>query len=77
MDIQLVDVVVHIDQTLEEEHRMRIEGQLRGINGVVSVHNSDDRPHLLIVQYNPDKTGSATILETVTGQGVSAELVGL
>jgi hypothetical protein len=77
MDIQLADVVVHIDQTLEQEQRFKIEDVIRGIAGVVSVHNPDDRPHLSIVQYNPDLTDSATILATVTNQGVQAELIGL
>lgn len=77
MDIQLADVVVHIDQTLERERRMEIEEQLRAIDGVVSVRNPDDRPHLALVEYNPDKTSSAAILNTVTIQGVRAELVGL
>jgi len=77
MDIQLADVVVHIDQTLEHDRRSKIEEELRAIDGVVSVHNPDDRPHLAIVEYNPNKTNSATILNTVTVQGVRAELVGL
>mgnify|MGYP003572238530 FL=1 len=77
MDIQLADVVVHIDQTLERERRSEIEEQLRAIDGVVSVHNPDDRPHLAIIEYNPDRTSSADILNTVTVQGVNAELVGL
>ena len=77
MDIQLADVVVHIDQTLERERRMEIEEQLRAIDGVVSVRNPDDRPHLALVEYNPDKTSSAAILNTVRIQGVRAELVGL
>jgi hypothetical protein len=77
MDIQLADVVVHIDQTLERERRAEIEEQLRAIDGVVSVRNPDDRPHLAIVEYNPDKTSSEVILSRVLTQGVHAELVGL
>ena len=77
MDIQLADVVVHIDQTLEREQRSQIEDKLREIDGVVSVHNPDNRPHLAVIEYNPDKTNSSTILSTVTSQGVHAELIGL
>jgi cell division protein FtsX len=77
MDIQLADVVVHIDQTLERERRAEIEEQLRAIDGVVSVRNPDDRPHLAIVEYNPEKTSSEMILSMVLTQGVHAELVGL
>jgi len=77
MNIQLADVVVHIDQTLEKDQRSKIEDELRAIDGVVSVHNPDNRPHLSVIEYNPDKTNSATILSTVTNQGVHAELIGL
>jgi hypothetical protein len=77
MNIQLADVVVHIDQSLEREQRAKIEDELRAINGVVSVHNPDDRPHLSVIEYNPDLTNSAAILTTVTSQGVRAELIGL
>lgn len=77
MDIQLADVTVHIDQTLEREDRARIEDGLRAIDGVVSVHNPDERPHLAVIEYNPDKTNSQAILSSVMAQGVHAELIGL
>mgnify|MGYP003572755458 CR=1 FL=1 len=77
MNIQLADVTLHIDQTLERQRRTQIEDALRAIEGVVSVHNPDERPHLSVVGYNPDKTSSTVILSTVTGQGVDAELIGL
>ena len=77
MNIQLADVTVHIDQTLDRERRTLIENELRAIDGVVSVHNPDDRPHLAVIGYNPDRTSSAVILNTVNVQGVHAELIGL
>ena len=77
MNVHLVDVTVHIDETLGSEERTRIDGSLRAIDGVVSVHNPDDKPHLAIVGYNPEKTDSATLLNAITAQGVRAELIGL
>jgi hypothetical protein len=77
MNIQLADVTVHIDQTLEGEQRARIDDALRAVDGVVSIHNPDQRPHLAVVGYNPQKTSSEVILKTVTSQGVHAELIGL
>jgi hypothetical protein len=77
MNVQLADIVVHIVEDLSPEQRIGIEDGLRAIEGVVSVHNPDDRPHLSVVQYVPTKTSSAEILQAVTGQGVHAELVGL
>lgn len=77
MSVQLTDVLVHIDQNLTPGQRALIEATIRSIDGVVSVHNPDDRPHLSLVEYVPDKTSSQAILSAVTGQGVHAELIGL
>jgi len=77
MDIQLADVMVHIDENLDKEHRNEIEGILRGIEGVVSVANQDKTPHLSLIEYNPKKTSSQQLINCVIGQGVHAELIGL
>ena len=77
MDIPLVDVTLHIDESLDDDHRAQMEDVLRDLEGVVSVHNPYARPHLVVVQYNPDRLKSADILAAVTGQGVHAELIGL
>ena len=77
MDIQLSDVTVHVDEDLDAARRGEVEQALQGLDGVDSVSNPDQTPHLLIVQFNPDKVGTASILSAVTSQGVHAELVGL
>jgi hypothetical protein len=77
MDIQLADVILHIDKNLSSEQRGTIEESLRALDGVVSIHNPDKTPHLTLVEYDPDVTTSSKILERVTNQGAHAELVGL
>ena len=77
MDIQLADVTIHIDENLGVAERADIEQKLRAVDGVVSVHNSDDRPHLAIVEYDPAKAKSSALLEVVKNSGVHAELIGL
>jgi hypothetical protein len=77
MDISLADVLIHIDETLATEQRAEIEEHLRGLEGVVSVHNPADKPHLVLVEYRPDKTSSQDLLLNVRAMGVHAELVGL
>ena len=77
MDINLVDITLHIDEDLSPEQRGTVEESLRAIDGVISVHNADKTPHLTIVQYNPDKTDSQAILKRVTDQGAHAELIGM
>ena len=54
-----------------------VEEQLRAIDGVVSVHNPDDRPHLTVVEYNPGKLKSRQLLETVRANGFSAQMIGI
>lgn len=77
MNIQLADVILHIDKNLSSEQRGTIEESLRALDGVVSIHNPDKTPHLTLVEYDPDIITSRKILERVTNQGAHAELVGL
>ncbi len=76
-DIQLVDVTVHFDADLSAVARGDIENAVRALDGVVSVHMPEDKPHLAVVEYNPERMNSATILKTVTEQGGHAEMIGL
>lgn len=77
MDIKLVDIILHIDENLNTEQKETIEESLRALDGVVSVSISEKASHLTIVEYNPDKMDSQTILKRVTDQGAHAELIGL
>ena len=77
MDIQLADVTLHIDENLSKERRADVETSLRAIEGVISVHNADKTPHLTVVEYNPEKTNSHSILDCVKRKGVHAELIGI
>lgn len=76
-DIQLTDVTIHVDEALDHDCREDMETSLRSIDGVVSVHNSDQHPHLVMVEYDPASTDSGSVLSGVTGQGYHAELIGL
>ena len=77
MDIKMVDVLVHVDENVDKPTRTAMEDSLRGLDGVLSVGQHDDKPHLMIVEYNPDRISSATILSRVKEEGVHAEIVGL
>jgi hypothetical protein len=77
MDIPLSDVLIHIDENLSSARRADIEELLRSVDGVVSVHNPKDKPHLTLVEYRPDKVDSQGLLQTARTEGVHAQLVGL
>ena len=57
--------------------RAEIEHKLRAIDGVVSVSNHDARPHLSIIEYDPNKVASSALLDTVRRENVHAEMIGL
>jgi hypothetical protein len=77
MNISLSDVLIHIDEALELDRRREIEAHLRAIDGVVSVKNPENRPHLALVEYMREKINAQRLLQAVRGEGVHAELIGL
>lgn len=76
-DIQLSDVTIHIDKNTDADTRQKVENDLRTIQGVVSVHMPADKPHLIVVEYNPGETSSNNILTMVEEKAGHAELIGL
>jgi hypothetical protein len=76
-DIKLADVTVHIDRDTDADMRAKVEAALRGLDDVVSVHMPDDKPHLVVVEYNPDKVNSGVVLAAVKEIVGHAELIGL
>lgn len=71
-----VDLVVHVDNMLGNQRRMDIESALESSQGVRWAHFTDGRPHLMVVEYDPDTTSSYEILQQVNRQSVHAELIG-
>lgn len=76
-DIQLSDVTIHIDRDASADDRSKVENALRGLEDIVSVHMPDDKPHLVVVEYNPEKTNSGVVLAAVREIVGHAELIGL
>jgi hypothetical protein len=76
-DINLADVTVHIDENVDHDVREQIQDRVRALVGVVAAVSHDERPHLMVVEYNPQAVDSQGILACVKAQGVHAELIGL
>jgi len=69
-------VVVHIDESLNSDNRGELLQKIEAIDGVLSADVQDQRPHLMIVDYNPQQTKSMEVLSGVQNSGVHAQLVG-
>lgn len=76
-NIFLADVTVHIDETISDETRAKVDKDLCSLDGVISVHSSEKTPHLVVVTYDLNHSKSKEILGAVLGEHLHAELVGL
>jgi hypothetical protein len=76
-NILLTDVTVHVDESVDKETRAKLENDLRSKDGVVSVHSSEQTPHLIVVTYDPGHATGKDILRVVLGDHLHAELIGL
>ncbi len=75
--MEMTDVVIHIDETIDHQRRTRIADIVRAHKGVMAAAHHDDKPHLIIIEYDPAMVTSRELLQVVLDQGVSAELIGL
>ena len=75
--MDMADVVIHIDENVDHDRRTAIADAVRAHAGVMGVAHHDEKPHLMIVEYNPDEVHAKDLLDVTLAQGVHAQLVGL
>ncbi len=77
MDKSIADVMIHFNASLPAETLAALEEEVRHEQGVISACMSHDDPHLMLVAYLPESGSSRQILQRVTRQGLTAQLIGL
>lgn len=77
MNIDLADVTLHVDETLDADGLANLENAFRQREGVVSVHVEQKHPHLFVLEYNPKLVNSKDLMKIPEFQGLHAELIGL
>jgi hypothetical protein len=65
----IVDVTVHIDETIDHDRATKIADIVRAHKGVAAVSYHDDKPHLMIIKYNPDTVDLAEAASTRSRPG--------
>ncbi len=70
-----VDMIVHIDDRLDKYHRSHIEDVVEREAGVLKARFNNQRHHLMIVAYDPDRISSAMILSNIKHQNVTVQRV--
>jgi len=76
MDARLAEVTVHIDENTSHDERETLRDALLAIDGVMAAAYHDERPHLMLIEYNPDTVNSIEFVNTAKRHGLHAELIG-
>lgn len=77
MDQKLVDIILHLDETIDHHNREQLQDSLRALDGVMTADSHDEKPHLIVIGYDPDVVASSQILSHVQHSGIHAEMIGL
>jgi hypothetical protein len=72
----LTDIVIHINENLDNQHRIDLSKEVLSISGVSSASVQEKRPHLMIIAYNAAETKAYEVLNNVRKTGMHAQLVG-
>jgi hypothetical protein len=74
--MRTTDMVMHVDEILAEESRRNLERTITSQRGVLDARFNEQRPHLMLVSYDRERTTSFDILAVMTGQRLCAERIG-
>jgi hypothetical protein len=77
MDIKLAEVTVHIDENTSHDEREQFRDALLAMDGVIAAACHDEKPHLILIEYNPDAINSIEFVNAANKRSLHAELIGL
>jgi hypothetical protein len=77
MSSNLNEVMLHLEESLDEETLHTLEDGVRQDAGVVSVGHNPDNAHMIMVVYDSETTRAASLLHTFQERGLHAQGVGL
>lgn len=77
MEIKMADVVLHIDEETTADEREGLRDAFLQTGGIMAADYRNDKPHLMIIEYDPDTIDSSALLKVAENRGLHAELVGM
>lgn len=77
MSSNLNEVMLHLQETLDDDALLRLEEGVRQDTGVVSVGHNPDNIHMIMVVYDSETTRAASLLHTFQERGLHAQVVGM
>ena len=76
MDTKLAEVTLHIDEDTSHDEREKFRDVLLALDGVIAASYHDEKPHLMLIEYNPDAIHSIEFVNTAKKHDLHAELIG-
>jgi hypothetical protein len=73
---KVAEVTFHIDENTSHDERESFRDVLLSMNGVVAAAYHDEKPHLMLIEYDPDAIKSIRFVEAARKHGLHAELIG-
>lgn len=77
MSTEFNEVVIHLNETIDDEMLGNIEQDIRMDPGVISVGHRPRQQHLMVVVYDTAVARGASILRHFSARGLHAQLVGM
>jgi hypothetical protein len=77
MSADFNEVLIHLDETVDEDMLGNIEQDIRQDPGIVSVGHRPRQQHLMLVVYDTAVAHGAGILRHFSNRGLHAQLVGM
>jgi hypothetical protein len=68
-------VTMHIDENTTHEEREGFRDALLKMDGVMAAAYHDDKPHLMVIIYDPDLVKSIDFVNAAKNNGLHAELI--
>lgn len=68
-------VTLHIDENTTHEERENFRNALLGMSGVMAAAYHDDRPHLMVIIYDPALVKSIDFVNSAKNLGLHSELI--
>ena len=76
MNTKLADVTLHIDEDTSHDERESFRNVLLAMDGVMAAAYHDEKPHLMLIEYNPDAINSIEFVNAAKKHNLHAELIG-
>jgi hypothetical protein len=77
MGTRWAEVTLHIDEDTTHDQRENFRDGLLKTAGVIAASCHDERPHLILIEYDADVINSMEFVKEARRKGLHAELIGL